>query len=256
MNNWIKSVFRIRNSAPARKLDRVVLEPSFSCIYAIGDVHGCLDELQKLEKKILIDGRELSGPKLVVMLGDYVDRGPSSAAVIEHLLKPLPAEFRRICLLGNHDQMFLDFCSSPSAAGHWLGLGGDETLASYGIYLEDTKRHPLASQVRAMIPQEHIDFLGALPVMLRVGSYCFVHAGIDPALAIDDQVDDVLLTSRPHQFDWNTYSGHMTIVHGHTPIRDIDVKARHINLDLKVYESGRLAALRILPNRLDILFSD
>nr|WP_246780671.1 metallophosphoesterase family protein [Rhizobium sp. AQ_MP] len=246
----------MRKSAPALKRDRLVLDPDFSCIYAIGDIHGCQDELQKLENKIMVDGRELSGPKLVVMLGDYVDRGPSSASVIEHLLKPLPADFCRICLLGNHDQMFLDFWNSPSPAGQWLGLGGDETLASYGIYLDDAKRHPLASQARAMIPQEHVDFLEALPVMLRVGSYCFVHAGIDPALAIDNQVDDVLLTSRPYQFDWNAYGGDMTIVHGHTPIKEIDVTARHINLDLKVYESGRLAALRILPNRLDVLFSD
>lgn len=256
MKNCVKSVFGMRKSDPTLKRDRLVQEPNFSCIYAIGDVHGCLDELQKLEKKILMDGRELSGPKLVVMLGDYVDRGPSSASVIEHLLEPLPSDFRRICLLGNHDQMFLDFWNSPSPTGQWLGLGGDETLASYGIYLNDAKRHPLASQARAMIPQEHIDFLAGLPVMLRVGSYCFVHAGIDPTLAIDDQVDDVLLTSRPHQFDWNLYAGDMTIVHGHTPIKEIDVTARHINLDLKVYESGRLAALRILPNGLHVLLSD
>lgn len=255
MKNWIKSVLGMRRRAPALQRARPVLEPNFSCIYAIGDVHGCLEPLQRLETKILMDGRELSGPKLVVMLGDYVDRGPSSASVIEHLLRPLPADFRRICLLGNHDQMFLNFLNAPSPAGQWLALGGDETLASYGIYLDDAKRHPLASQVRAMIPQEHIDFLGALPVMLRVGTNCFVHAGIDPTLAIDDQVDDVLLTSRPHQFDWNAYSGHITIVHGHTPIREVDLTARHINLDLKVYESGRLAALRILPNRLDILLS-
>ena len=256
MKNWVKSMLGMRKQTAGFNRERLILEKDFCCIYAIGDVHGCLTELQRLEKKILMDGLDLSGPKLVVMLGDYVDRGPSSASVIEHLLKPLPADFARVCLLGNHDQMFLDFWNSPSPAGHWLGLGGDETLASYGIYLDDTKRHPLASQVRAMIPQEHVDFLMALPVMLRVRNYCFVHAGIDPALAIDDQLEDVLLTSRPHQFDWSAYAGDSTIVHGHTPIQEIDVKARHINLDLKVYESGRLGALRILPHRLDVLLSD
>lgn len=256
MKNWVKSILGMRERATGPNRDRLILEPDFSCIYAIGDVHGCLDELLRLEQKILMDGRDRSGPKLVVMLGDYVDRGPSSASVVEHLLKPLPSDFARVCLLGNHDQMFLDYCSSPSLTGQWLGLGGDETLASYGIYLDDTKRHPLASQVRAMIPQEHIDFFAALPVMLRVGSYCFVHAGIDPALAIDDQVEEVLLISRPIHFDWDAYAGDSTIIHGHTPVKDVDVTARHINLDLKVYESGRLAALRILSHRLDVLLSD
>lgn len=254
MKRWLNSFLRHRTSLQL-KADRRVLEPVFSAIYAIGDVHGCIDELLCLEKKILRDAAKISGSKLIVMLGDYIDRGPSSASVIEHLLAPLPPDLSRICLLGNHEQMFLEFWKSPSQKSKWLAFGGDETLASYGVYLEDNQRYPLVSQVRATVPPDHIDFLSHLPVMLRVGDYCFVHAGIDPALSLEEQQDDVLLTSRPHQFNWDNYAGSATVVHGHTPVREVNLATRCVNLDLKVYESGLLAALRISGNGLDVILS-
>jgi serine/threonine protein phosphatase 1 len=256
MINWLETIFVKRARTPARVRQRVSFASDFAAIYAIGDVHGCLNELLSLEKKIVEDGLAIDGPKLIVMLGDYIDRGPSSAAVIEHLLTPLPQDYSRLCLAGNHDQMFLDFLQKPSTRSPWLALGGDETLASYGVYLDDVREHPLASQLRALVPQEHIDFLSLLPVMLCIDRYCFVHAGIDPSAPIDKQTDEVLMTSRPHEFDWMHYNGRLTVVHGHTPVPQIEVSGPRINLDIKVYESSRLAALRIQDGKLTVIFSN
>ncbi|QRF54345.1 serine/threonine protein phosphatase (plasmid) [Rhizobium rosettiformans] len=255
MKSWLASLFDRKHTSSPNPLARVTAEPHFAAVYAVGDVHGCLNELLAIERKIIADGQKFGGEKLIVMLGDYIDRGPSSASVIEHLLKPPPETFRRICLMGNHDQMFLEFWRAPSIRAQWLGLGGDETLASYGIYLADHGNHPLVSQLHALVPQEHIEFLAQLPVMLRVGRYCFVHAGIDPSLPLDEQLDDVLLTSRPHQFAWNRYSRGEIVIHGHTPVQEVDLSAPSINLDLKVYETGQLAALRMLDDKLDVILS-
>lgn len=255
MRSWLERVFSKRRTGPAPLRERLALEPDYAAVYAIGDVHGCITELKALEAKIIADGAGIDGPKLMVMLGDYIDRGPSSAAVIEHLLAPLPAHYRRICLAGNHDQMFLDFLQRPNARSPWLGLGGDETLASYGVYLGDSREHPLASQLRALIPQEHVDFLRMLPVMLRIGRFCFVHAGLDPSAPIDEQHEHVLMTSRPHEFDWSSYNGHLTVIHGHTPVPEVDIVGPRVNLDLKVYETGRLAALRIKDDTLTVILS-
>lgn len=245
MKQWLASFLGKRFGRKDIVLPRLSLPTPPAVTYAIGDVHGCLNELVALERKVIKDGGSIQGDKLIVMLGDYVDRGPSSSSVIEHLLQPLPSGFSRICLMGNHDQMFVDFCRSPSTSSHWFGLGGDETLASYGVYLEDLSRHPLPLQLRALVPQDHLAFLTSLPVMLSFGKYCFVHAGIDPGIPLDIQVDDVLLKSRPHQFDWTKFSKSFTVVHGHTPVDEVDLRGRRINLDLKVYETGRLCALRI-----------
>lgn len=255
MRRWLSSLFDRNHSSSSATLGRISVEPRFSVVYAIGDVHGCLNELLALERKIIADAQTIAGEKLIVMLGDYIDRGPCSASVIEHLLQAPPQGFNRICLMGNHDQMFVEYWRSPSVKGPWLALGGDETLASYGVYLADRSHHPLTSQLRALVPQEHIDFLTRLPIMLRIGKYCFVHAGIDPSLPLDNQLDEVLLTSRPDQFDWNRYSGGEIVIHGHTPVRRVSLSSPSINLDLKVYETGQLAALKIKDHKMDLILS-
>lgn len=237
-----------------RTYSRLHLQNQYACIYAVGDVHGCLEQLLKLEDKIFADAANIKGEKLIVMLGDYVDRGPSSSTVVDHLLAPPPPGFQRICLTGNHDQMFADFCDAPSSHTDWLALGGDETLASYGVYLDDDQ-HPLRTQIKTLIPPDHIDFFRNLPCILTVDAFCFVHAGINPQLPIDAQDDEVLLSSRPHEFDWTSYSGLYTIIHGHTPVKEIILGSR-VNLDLKVYESGLLGALRLYQGGMKILLSD
>src|SRR3954452_15345488 len=117
-----------------------------AAVYAIGDVHGCLDQLQGLERTIAADGLGIDGEKWIVTVGDHIDRGPKSRDVIDHVMGPPPTSFRRFALLGNHEAMLLDFFENPAAHAYYLEEGGGETLASYRIALEA----PLRSQSRAL----------------------------------------------------------------------------------------------------------
>src|SRR5882757_6086867 len=102
-------------------------------VYAIGDVHGCYKELRSLEQKILLDALPLRERKIIVMLGDYIDRGPQSARVLDHLLAPPPKGFLRVCLAGNHEVAMLNYLDGHLSRARWLAVGGLETLFSYGV---------------------------------------------------------------------------------------------------------------------------
>ena len=135
------------SSADGVRAARLMAEPSdCAAIYAIGDVHGCLDALLELEKRIVEDADAIEGRKLIVMLGDYVDRGPQSATVLYHLIAPPPAGFERVCLRGNHDDAFLAFLEGDPAGDWVLDHGAVETFQSYGVEIDsDGPRaiHPL-----------------------------------------------------------------------------------------------------------------
>src|SRR5215213_4442078 len=154
-----------------------------AAVYAIGDIHGCADELLALEDKIVEDSRSIDGEKWLVTIGDYIDRGPKSAAVIEHLMAPAPAGFRRFCLLGNHEQMMLEFRDDPLTNVHWLDEGGTATLASYGAVISDPQLVAGAlvrRQIEERIPVAHFEFLAGLPISLSLPGWLFVHAGGRP----------------------------------------------------------------------------
>lgn len=214
-------------------------------IYAIGDIHGCHRLLQKLEQVIAADAAGIDGEKWIVCLGDYVDRGPSSAMVLDHLLAPPPAGFRRICLAGNHEEIAYDFLRNGSYANGWLDFGGREALASYGLYDLSRDSSRLRRQLASHIPEEHIAFLGALPGMLTVPGFCFVHAGVDPSVPLDAQNDQTLMWSRPSEFAWPTDGTGYRVIHGHTPVTAPDLAEPRINIDLGAYATGKLGAIKI-----------
>jgi serine/threonine protein phosphatase 1 len=214
-------------------------------IYAIGDIHGCHKLLRQLEAMIAADAEGISGEKWLVCLGDYIDRGPSSAMVLDHLLSPPPSGFRRICLAGNHEEIAFDFLTNANYVNGWLDFGGRETLASYGLYDLDRDAARLGRQLASHIPEDHLHFLGALPSILTVPGYCFVHAGVDPRLPLADQQEQVLLWSRPPEFVWPTAGTGYRVVHGHTPIDNPDPAQQRINIDLGVYATGKLGAVKV-----------
>ncbi|RUU68424.1 serine/threonine protein phosphatase, partial [Mesorhizobium sp. M2C.T.Ca.TU.009.01.2.1] len=78
---------RSRRPRPAPR-ERLIMDIRDTVVYAIGDVHGCLDELRALEGKIQLDAQRFRGRKIIIMLGDYIDRGPHSRRVIDHLMAP------------------------------------------------------------------------------------------------------------------------------------------------------------------------
>jgi serine/threonine protein phosphatase 1 len=221
-----------------------------SAIYAIGDVHGCIEQLRDLEALVAQDGLDFEGEKWLVTLGDHVDRGPDSAAVIAHVTGPAPSGFRRFALLGNHEQMMLDFIGNPAAHAYWLGEGGLETLASYGISLDYPPLRTNEGVRRVLeerIPAAHRQFLDMAPIVLAVPGWIFVHAGIRPGIPLAMQDDDDLIWIRA-PFLTSQLTGGQRVVHGHTPGRDIVVTPNRIDIDTHCFHTGKLSAVRVTPD--------
>lgn len=244
-------------TADAGRPPRVVVEPShYDAIYAVGDVHGCFDALLALEEVIKSDAASIDGRKLIVMLGDYVDRGPKSSAVLYHLTASAPAGFDRVCLRGNHDDAFLAFIEADPSGDWVLDHGADTTFASYGVDVSSSgpgmNRHLLREAIRAAIPASHLEFLRTLPVLLTIGSNVFAHAGIRPGRPLAEQTDDDLMWIRRSFLDLGPGLP-VRVFHGHTPMRDPHVGPDRVSLDTHCYRTGRLTAARLQAGEVKIL---
>lgn len=221
-----------------------------AAVYAIGDVHGCLAQLLALEARIAEDGLGIEGEKWLVTLGDHIDRGPDSRAVIEHVMGPAPTGFRRFSLLGNHEAMLLDFLSNPAAHAYYLDDGGAETLQAYGI---DIPYPPLRSArdteatLATLFPPSHAEFIAELPLYLSLPGWLFVHAGIRPGLPLALQSEDDLIWIRA-PFLTSQLTGGLRVVHGHTPGKDIVVTPHRIDIDTHCFHTGTLSAVRVTPD--------
>lgn len=230
---------------PSESAGRV---PDGTVVYAIGDVHGRLDLLAALEVRIRQDAdTRAAGRRVIVCLGDYVDRGYESRGVIEHLMAPPPDGFERVCLKGNHEDFMLHFLDDASVGGSWFANGGVETLMSYGVELpaggaDPARAETIRDELSARLPAEHRAFLEALSLVHREGDYLFVHAGIRPGVSVADQ--------DPHDLMWirgdflNDPRDHgLVVVHGHTVEPEPQVRANRIGIDTGAYATGRLTAL-------------
>jgi serine/threonine protein phosphatase 1 len=234
-----------RSSPPAARF------PDGRVGYAVGDIHGRADLLSQmldmLEASAAADTRE--AVPVVVFLGDYVDRGPASAGVIELLLSGRPAGFERHYLKGNHEQSMLAFMDAPMANRAWLMQGGVETLLSYGVQppspVGTSEADWLAAgeALRAATPSAHLEFLNGLERFIAFGDYAFVHAGIDPARTLEDQTDEDLLWARDRFIASKRRFSHR-VVHGHTPVDRPHADERRIAVDTGAYASGVLTAAR------------
>lgn len=220
-----------------------------AAVYAIGDVHGCFQQLLDLEAQIVADGLGFEGEKWLITLGDHIDRGPRSREVLDHVMSPAPKDFRRFALLGNHEAMALDFLAHPSRDENWTGQGGAETLVSYGI---DVRGRP--SETAAAFPADHRAFLEELPLYLLLPGWLFVHAGIRPGIPLADQTEEDLVWIRS-PFLTSQLTGGFRVVHGHTPNRDIVVTPHRIDLDTGCFATGRLSAMRVTPDGRTTFFS-
>jgi serine/threonine protein phosphatase 1 len=247
------SLLGLGKGAAHEKRARLRLDTNDTAVYAVGDVHGCLDELLALEAAIAADGQDLPGRRLILMLGDYVDRGPASSQVIDHLLREPPEGFERICLAGNHEVLMLDYIDGRLPLAEWLRMGAAPTLTSYGVDHERLAQvYGSSKQVdemaRRAIPAAHVAFLRSLPILAEAPRYIFVHAGLRPGVAIDQQSDDDLVFIR-HEFYDRAHEFKKYIVHGHTPVVEVKREGPRVNIDTGAYYSGRLTALRIWQNK-------
>ena len=222
--------------------------PDGSLVCAIGDIHGRIDLLRELEHRLVRQAERRSETRRVlVYLGDYLDRGGQSRAVIDHLIAPPPDGFERICLIGNHEEFVLRFLESPGDGSVWLMNGGRETLLSYGVSLPADMPSPdeierAREDLMTGLPRAHLAFLRSLTLTHLEGDYLFVHAGIRPGVKLADQRPDDLLWIREPFLESKVDHGHV-VVHGHTVSDKPDVRHNRIGIDTGAYASGRLTAL-------------
>lgn len=222
-------------------------------VYAVGDIHGRLDAFDALLHVIgqdVLDSSPAQRPMLV-LLGDYVDRGPASAQVIDRILR-LETEpaFEVRALKGNHEEALLQFRDEPGFGQTWVEHGGSATLASYGVQPPATRTDPEAWETarlafRAALPASHKAFYEGLELMIILGDYAFVHAGVRPGVPLERQVERDLLWIRA-EFLQSTAKFEKIIVHGHTPMEEPQLIAgRRIGVDTGAYATGLLTAVRL-----------
>jgi serine/threonine protein phosphatase 1 len=221
--------------------------PAGTRVYAIGDVHGRLDLLDEMHVLIRNDA-EAAPPgirRLVVYLGDYIDRGPRSREVIDRLLdNPMCPDFEAVYLRGNHEDIMLGFLDFGSRAASWFRHGGRETLQSYGLeapqHTAEAEFPAACEALRQRLPPAHRAFLDSTQVMHREGDYMFVHAGIRPGVKLEKQDPNDFMWIRHEFMDSDAKFG-VCVVHGHTIEARPAITDNRIGLDTGAYASGVLS---------------
>lgn len=220
-------------------------------LYAIGDVHGRLDLLERAIRAIERDVVERGGMALTVTLGDYIDRGPQSRGVIERLAdNPFATPY--VALKGNHEALLEAFLADPAVGSHWRRLGGLETIASFGVPVQQLmlgrNYEEAAARLREALTPQHLDFLAALKTSVVVGRYFLCHAGVRPGIPLERQRDDDLLWIRD-EFLHSTADFGKIVVHGHTPVAEPEVLPNRINIDTGAFMTGRLTCVVLEKDR-------
>lgn len=220
-------------------------------IYALGDIHGHIDKLDAAHRRISADRKEtgdMSAP--VIHLGDLVDRGPDSRAVIDYVIDGIGRGEPWRVLKGNHDRMFADFVRVATedarlASGlSYLNerIGGLATLASYGVGRGLLMRtSELAKRAAAAVPEAHLSFIEGLPLFHHAGDILFVHAGIRPGVPLEDQDEDDLIWIREPFLSDDRDHGFL-VVHGHTPVDEPTHYGNRVALDTGAGFGGPLTA--------------
>jgi serine/threonine protein phosphatase 1 len=234
--------------APARPAE----VPAGIAVYAVGDIHGRLDLLEDLLRRIGEDAAHHPADveRCLIFLGDYIDRGPESRGVVDRLLQdPLPG-FATVHLLGNHEEALLDFVAGHSDGLGWLTYGGLETLISYEVPLarlpntaEATAE--LRQSVAERVPPAHIEFFRRCTLSHGVGDYLFVHAGVRPGVAMEKQDPADLLWIRDDFLRSRAPLPGRVVVHGHTICDMPQDLGFRINVDTGAFVSGRLTCLAL-----------
>ncbi len=236
----MKNPFAKKKKAPAL--------PDGHRVYAIGDIHGMADLLKKLLKTIKRDLKGYEGHSEIVFLGDYIDRGPDSASVIERLVEgPGPGD-KWTFLKGNHDaflsSMMNDEKLKPRYYRLWVEQGGLEAMMSWGVrraVIHDDPKAAMAA-LREAMPKLHRKFFRKLDLSRQIGDYLFVHAGVRPHVDLEDQQEKDLLWIREdflkHRKDFGAH-----IVHGHTITNKVDAQKNRTGVDTGAYKTGKLTAL-------------
>ena len=217
--------------------------------YVVGDVHGRLDLLETLLAKIHAElQHHPASNTLLVFIGDLIDRGPSSAQVLERLRTYDRPGIETVFLFGNHEEVFLRvLAGDPLLTSSWLQFGGLQCLESYGIdskRLQSSAAEEVIELACAMIPPEHVDFVQGFYDTWRFGDYLFVHAGIRPGVPLEKQLRSDLRWMREPFLSSERDHG-LVVVHGHTITDEVDERPNRIGIDTGAYRTGVLTSLAI-----------
>jgi len=209
-------------------------------VFAIGDIHGCPDELTAILKCI-----EAGSADTVIFMGDYVDRGPSARDVVELLIEYKRQHPGTVFLKGNHEDMMLGFLGMKGNYGEsFLFNGGFATMASYAI-VDDAD----LDEATQRMPSSHVEFLQNLETSYLRPPFLFVHAGVRPERSLEEQDSEDLLWIR-QEFILNPHTLGHTVIFGHTPMRDVLVDMPYkIGLDTGLVYGGKLSCLEFTEGR-------
>jgi serine/threonine protein phosphatase 1 len=218
-------------------------------VYVIGDIHGRLDLLHIVHQQIKNDMSQLPDGtrKIVVYLGDYIDRGSDSFGVVELLINKPIAGCESVFLKGNHESEMQSFLDNPEPNHLWTRCGGTETAFSYKVRVKaqisaTDRTKELRDRLFEVIPESHRQFYASLKLSYEIGDYFMVHAGINPDLPLAMQVPEDLLWIRA---PFLNYAGPFSkmIVHGHTMTAKPITLPNRISIDTGAYHSGKLTCL-------------
>lgn len=207
-------------------------------LIAIGDIHGCAKTLD-----VLLDRLAPASEDHLVFVGDYIDRGPNSKAVIDRMLE-LRETHTCTFLRGNHEAFMLDYLDN-GAFNLWSANGGVSTIRSY-----------TDGRAEVEIPESHVEFVRSTKLYHETSDFLFVHAGLKPQLSVKENLErfgeDVFLWERSHMRT-NDVAWEKTVVCGHTPQPEPISRDKLIAIDTGcVYHMhpglGRLTAV-YLPER-------
>lgn len=221
--------------------------------YVVGDIHGCLELLERVLARIEQEIAEAPKTRVsIVFLGDIVDRGPHSAQVVERLRTYAHPRATAHFIMGNHEEVMLRVIGGDrDLLTSWLRFGGKETLQSYGVEAKAVKKlesEELSAALRQAIPESHRKFLAGFADSISFGDYVFVHAGVRPGVDLAEQnQSDLRWIREPFLSDLGERG--FVVVHGHTITNGVDVTPNRIGVDTGAYSTGVLSALAIEQSR-------
>lgn len=241
------------------RADRTLAEvPPGTRIYAVGDIHGSIEPLRHLHHLIQEDARRhRAARKLVVYLGDYIDRGMNPRGVIDLLLKEPLHGLKQVFLMGNHEAGLLRFLYNGSMGLAWLAYGGVSTVYSYGVRpptapADDGELRRVRRELARKIPRTHVEFLAQLEPLHVEGDYVFVHAGLRPGIPLEQQSVRDLLWIRNEFLHCEEHFGKV-VIHGHSITAIPDIRHNRIGIDTGAFASGRLTCLVLEGTRQEFI---